>query len=96
MYFVQPYGFEHPVGFSSSSGSSQGLYTVAADRLISVNGQDTTNMTWIQILKLFSNRPLNCRFERDPRAALEAGRASPGLEGEKKRKKKRDKKREEE
>merc|ERR550514_1758454 len=39
---------------------------LARDRLISVNGQDTTNMTWIQILKLFSNRPLSCRFERDP------------------------------
>merc|ERR1719453_577137 len=33
---------------------------LARDRLISVNGQDTTNMTWIQILKLFSNRPLSC------------------------------------
>merc|ERR1719161_579740 len=39
---------------------------LARDRLISVNGQDTTNMSWIQILKLFSNRPLSCRFERDP------------------------------
>jgi C-terminal processing protease CtpA/Prc len=68
---------------------------LARDRLISVNGQDTTNMTWIQILKLFSNRPLNCRFERDPRAALEAGRSSPGLEGGRKKKSKRDKKREE-
>merc|ERR1719352_2218441 len=31
MYFVQPYGFEHPVGFSSSKGSSHGLYTVAEE-----------------------------------------------------------------
>jgi C-terminal processing protease CtpA/Prc len=62
---------------------------LARDRLISVNGQDTTNMTWIQILKLFSNRPLSCRFERDPRQAAIAGRSSPQ---EKKKAKKKTKK----
>merc|ERR1719238_337602 len=60
---------------------------LARDRLISVNGQDTTNMTWIQILKLFSNRPLSCRFERDPNQKALPG-SSPEL---RKKKKKKDK-----
>merc|ERR1719159_1658457 len=44
-------------------------------------------MTWIQILKLFSNRPLSCRFERDPNQKALPG-SSPEL---RKKKKKKDK-----
>merc|ERR1719478_1156924 len=60
---------------------------LARDRLISVNGQDTTNMTWIQILKLFSNRPLSCRFERDPNLKQQPVGSQDGLRKKKVKKK---------
>merc|ERR1719199_648679 len=63
---------------------------LARDRLISVNGQDTTNMTWIQILKLFSNRPLSCRFERDPNQKPAPG-GSPDVRKKKTKKKEKTK-----
>jgi hypothetical protein len=48
-------------------------------------------MTWIQILKLFSNRPLSCRFERDPNQKPSQPSGSPDVRKKKTKKKEKTK-----